>query len=56
LHFGLGAATKVDTVQIRWPNGKVETIRDVPADFVYTVVEGEGIRERRSLPPPGTSK
>src|SRR5262249_33717771 len=52
LHFGLGTATKVDSVQIRWPNGKVETVGDVPADFIYTVVEGEGIRERKYLPSP----
>jgi hypothetical protein len=38
-------------VSIRWPNGETETLRDVPADFIYTVVEGEGIRHKTGLPP-----
>lgn len=38
-------------VAVRWPNGKVEILHDVPADFIYTVVEGEGIREKKPLPP-----
>ena len=51
LHFGLGAATKVDSVEIRWPNGKVETIHDLAADCVYTLIEGEGVGEKKPLPP-----
>ncbi len=43
VHFGLGAATKVDSIEIRWNSGKTETIRDVPADKFYAVLEGEGI-------------
>src|SRR5713226_2043568 len=31
LHFGLGAAAKIDSVEIRWPNGATETLRNVPA-------------------------
>ncbi len=42
LHFGLGAATKVDKLEIRWPDGSVETF-DVPAiDRVVTITEGKG--------------
>jgi len=42
LHFGLGAATKVDKLEIRWPDGGVETF-DVPAiDRVVTITEGKG--------------
>jgi hypothetical protein len=40
LHFGLEAATKVDSVEIRWPSGIVQVLRDVPADAYLTVVEG----------------
>ena len=50
LHFGLGTAIKMNEVAIRWPNGETETLRDVPADFIYTVVEGEGIRQKAALP------
>jgi enediyne biosynthesis protein E4 len=50
-HFGLGAASKIDSAEIRWPNGKVETLQNLAADAIYTVVEGEGIRETKPLPP-----
>jgi hypothetical protein len=44
LHFGLGAATKVDAVEIRWPGGAVETVV-VPIDRVSTVREGSGVQQ-----------
>lgn len=43
VHFGLGKAEKVDSIEIRWNSGKVETIKDVAADKFYAVLEGEGI-------------
>ena len=43
VHFGLGAATKIDEIEIRWNSGKVETIKDVAADKFYGVLEGVGI-------------
>jgi hypothetical protein len=52
LHFGLGAAKKMESVEIRWPNGKVETLRNVAGDAMYTIVEGSGIRSTTALPPP----
>src|SRR4029077_5109023 len=52
LHFGLGTAKKMESVEIRWPNGKVETLENVAADAVYTIGEGTGIRETKTLPPP----
>ena len=39
LHFGLGKAAKVDALEIRWPSGAVQTLRDVPADRYLTVTE-----------------
>lgn len=42
LHFGLGLAAKADFVEIRWPNGKTEIVRDVPADRVVYIKEGAG--------------
>ena len=50
LHFGLGAAEKMEQVEIRWPNGNVETLHDVPADFIYSVTEGSGIQSKVALP------
>ena len=54
LHFGLGANHKMTEVSIRWPNGETETVHDLPADFIYTVVEGEGISQKTALPPAGS--
>ncbi len=51
-HFGLGKSEKMDEVTVRWPNGESETLRDVPADFIYTIVEGQGIKSKVALPPP----
>ena len=52
LHFGLGAADKMETVEISWPSGQTELLRDVPADFIYTITEGKGITARVPLSPP----
>jgi len=51
LHFGLGTSEKMESVEIRWPNGNTELLRDVPADAIYTILEGEGITERKPLSP-----
>ena len=50
LHFGLAGNDKMSEVSVRWPNGETEVLRDVPADFIYTVVEGAGIQHRVALP------
>jgi hypothetical protein len=39
VHFGLGGATLVDSVTIRWPSGTVQTLTDVAANQRLTVVE-----------------
>ncbi|MBZ5704032.1 MAG: CRTAC1 family protein [Acidobacteriia bacterium] len=50
LHFGLGTVSKMSEVEIRWPSGKLEVLHDVPADFIYTIVEGQGIQQKTALP------
>jgi hypothetical protein len=45
LHFGLGAATQVDKLEIQWPSGTKEEIRIPSVDRIFTVVEGKGIVE-----------
>jgi len=42
LHFGLGAATSVDAIEIHWPDGKVEKVSVPGVDRIVTVVEGAG--------------
>jgi hypothetical protein len=41
LHFGLGMATRVDALDVRWPSGRVDQYRDLPADALYLIREGE---------------
>jgi len=43
LHFGLGAATTIDKVEVRWSSGKVDTIQNLKADQFYGLLEGEGV-------------
>lgn len=43
VHFGLGAVTKIDSLEIHWPSGKVETLTNLAADQFYSVLEGQGI-------------
>ncbi|MDQ1470525.1 MAG: enediyne biosynthesis protein [Bryobacterales bacterium] len=41
LHFGLGDTTHC-SLEIRWPNGGIEKIADVPANQILTITEGRG--------------
>lgn len=43
VHFGLGDATVIDSVTVRWPNGTVETISGAEVQGRYRVVEGSGV-------------
>jgi hypothetical protein len=45
LTFGLGQAEQADEVSIRWPSGTETKFQNLPANRVYTIVEGEGIVE-----------
>ena len=40
IHFGLGEAKKVDLVEIRWPSGMVDTLKDLDVNRLYVVEEG----------------
>jgi len=43
VHFGLGKAEKVELLEIRWPSGAVESLKDVAPNQLIYVKEGEGI-------------
>jgi hypothetical protein len=53
VHFGLGKAPKAAKVVIRWPNGLVETLSDLPANRFYIVREGSGVdpKQTRGISP-----
>ena len=42
VHFGLGAATRIDSLQVRWPSGLVEQFEKLEVDSVQTLKEGTG--------------
>jgi hypothetical protein len=42
VHFGLGAASRVDRLEVRWPNGLEEMWQGISADHVITFTEGTG--------------
>jgi hypothetical protein len=41
LHFGLGEATRVEAIEIRWPSGLRQMFRDVASDRFYVIEEGK---------------
>jgi enediyne biosynthesis protein E4 len=43
LHFGLGPRTKIDLIEIQWPSGLVETVKNLAADQAVTVKEESGV-------------
>jgi len=43
IHFGLGNAEKVDLLEIRWPSGQVDAVKDLKANQLVYVKECEGV-------------
>ncbi len=46
LHFGLGDATKIDSVTVRWPSGKIESFK-AATGRLNKFTEGKGRRKKR---------
>ncbi|PYR13255.1 MAG: RNA-binding protein [Acidobacteria bacterium] len=49
IHMGLGARTRVDRLEVAWPNGGTETIAAVDADQLVVIREGAGVVRREPL-------
>ena len=57
VHFGLGNAEKVDELEVRWPSGQIDTLKDVKANQLIYVKEGQGItRTMQFAKPPKAGK
>ena len=41
VHFGLGAVTAVEKIEVRWPSGRKETFTGLAADRLHHIVEGQ---------------
>lgn len=44
LYFGLGKADRADEVEVRWPSGRRQAFKDVPAGRRYRLVEGAELK------------
>jgi enediyne biosynthesis protein E4 len=42
VHFGLGSATKIDAIEVRWTSGLSERFDNLPVDAIHTLKEGTG--------------
>ena len=50
LTFGLGSADRVDTLTVRWPDGRLERHVGLPAGYEVHVIDGQGMVSRTALP------
>jgi enediyne biosynthesis protein E4 len=48
LHFGLGAASRADAIEVRWPSGGVSRLKDVEGRRIVSIREGEPEARTRS--------
>jgi len=46
VHFGLGAASKIESLEVKWPSGARQVFTDVPEDRIAVVHEEEGLRRQ----------
>ena len=49
LHFGLGQATTVSRIEVRWPSGAMQEWRDIPANKRLVISEGSSKLEQRAF-------
>ena len=50
IHFGLGKAEKVDLLEIKWPSGQTDTLKNLEANQVLYVQEGGKILKTMRFP------
>jgi hypothetical protein len=49
MHFGIGRAEKVELLEIRWPSGQLDTLKDLKPNRLIYVKEGAGIQRSVSF-------
>ena len=45
VHFGLGAADRIEKLEILWPNGLLQTLTVPSVDRHFTIVQGKGVQK-----------
>ena len=43
LHFGLGDSSRIDKLEIKWPDGSLEVLPVPGVDRILTIIEGKGV-------------
>ena len=56
MHFGIGDATVIDSVEIHWPSGAVEKVKLPSLDHIFTVEEGKGVIDTLVVTAPNKQK
>jgi hypothetical protein len=56
VHFGIGDATTVDSVEIHWPGNVVEPIKLPGVNCIYTVEQGKGVTGQICAKPSANAK
>ncbi|PYS25195.1 MAG: CRTAC1 family protein [Acidobacteria bacterium] len=49
IHFGLERRTKIDLIEVHWPSGVVDKVRNVGANKILTIKEGQGLVEQKDF-------
>jgi len=49
LHFGLDKAEIVNSIEIRWPSGQVDTWKSLAANKLYVLAEGGKLMKTETL-------
>jgi hypothetical protein len=50
VHFGIGSAEKIDLLEIRWPSGQLDSLKDLKPNRLYYVTEAQGITRTEIFP------
>ena len=53
IHFGLGKATTISKVEVRWPSGILEQVMLPGVDRIFTITEGKGLQPEAGRTSPG---
>ncbi len=51
IHFGLGTAKQIELLEIRWPSGQIDQLKNIATNRLIYVKEGEGIVRTMQFPP-----
>ena len=49
VHFGLARATEISQLEVRWPSGSTEMVRNLAINQTVTITEGKGVTGRSPL-------